>query len=102
MIKNYFRVAFRNIKRHKSFSFINVAGLAVGMACTILIGTYVYHELSYDRFNEKAGQIYRVGAQYTVRPFTIAVPTQLLPWPRPSFLTLLSVTTDPNSCLKPE
>ena len=60
MFKNYLKIAFRNIVRHKAYSFINIAGLAIGMASSILILLWVQHELSYDRWHEHAGQIYRV------------------------------------------
>ena len=60
MIKNYFFSALRSIRRHKIYSFINISGLAVGLACCILVSLYVGYELSYDRFHEKAGRIYRV------------------------------------------
>ncbi len=60
MFKNYFKTAFRNLKRHKGYSFINISGLALGMACTILILLWVQDELSYDRFNKNTDQIYRV------------------------------------------
>ena len=60
MFRNYLTVAFRNLVRHKVYSAINISGLAVGMACCILILLYVQDELSYDRFHEKADRIYRV------------------------------------------
>jgi len=60
MIKNYLKIALRNIKRHKAFSFINIAGLAIGMACCFLIYSYVQYELSYDKFHEDYKDIYRV------------------------------------------
>jgi predicted permease len=60
MIRNYLKVALRNISRHKGYSFINITGLAVGMACCILILLWVQDELSFDRFHENAGDIYRV------------------------------------------
>ncbi len=60
MLQNYLTVAWRNLNRHKGYAFINVAGLAVGMACCLLITVYVRHELSYDRYHARAGQIYRV------------------------------------------
>ncbi len=62
MFKNYLKVAFRNIIRHKAFSLLNIAGLAVGMASSILILLWVQHELSYDRFNVHADQTYRITA----------------------------------------
>lgn len=60
MIKNYLVVAMRNIFRHKSYSFINISGLAVGMACCIFIILFIQHEFSYDRHHTKADRIYKV------------------------------------------
>jgi len=60
MFKNYFKVALRNVIRHKAFSFINIIGLTVGLVCTILILLWVQNETSYDRFHTNADQIYRV------------------------------------------
>jgi putative ABC transport system permease protein len=62
MIKNYFKIALRNLWKHKGFSAINIVGLASGLACFILIALYVADELSYDRYNEKATRIYRLNA----------------------------------------
>jgi len=60
MLKNYFKVALRNIKKQKSFSFINIFGLAVGIAAFWLITLYVTDEWSYDRYNTHADRIFRV------------------------------------------
>ncbi|MFX0152825.1 MAG: ABC transporter permease [Candidatus Hodarchaeota archaeon] len=60
MLKNYLKITFRNIKRHKAFSFISMAGLIVGMTCFILILLFIRYELSYDMFHENADNIYRV------------------------------------------
>ena len=60
MFKNYLKIALRNIKRNKGYSFINIAGLSVGLTCCILILLYVKYELSYDRYHENADNIYRV------------------------------------------
>ncbi len=60
MLKNYLKIALRNIKRHKGYSLINIVGLAIGMACCILILLWVQDELSFDRFHENADDIYRV------------------------------------------
>ena len=60
MLKNYFKIAYRNLKRHKGYTAINVLGLAAGMAACLLIGLFVQDELNYDRFHEKADRIYRV------------------------------------------
>lgn len=63
MYKNYFTIAWRTFLKSKGYSFINIAGLAVGLAACLLIGLYVKHELSYDRFHEKATRIYRVNME---------------------------------------
>jgi putative ABC transport system permease protein len=60
MYKSYFKIAWRNLWKHKSLSFINIFGLATGMACSLLIFLFVAHELSYDRFNKDADLIHRV------------------------------------------
>ncbi len=60
MFKSYLKIAIRNILRHKGFSFINIAGLALGMTCFILIFFLVRDELSFDRFHEHTDDIYRV------------------------------------------
>ncbi|MEO1052779.1 MAG: ABC transporter permease [Bacteroidota bacterium] len=60
MFKNYIKIAFRGLSRNKVFSFINIAGLALGMACCMLIFLYVNDELSYDKFQEKADRMHRV------------------------------------------
>ena len=59
MIKNYLKIAFRVIKKHKGYSFINITGLAVGIACCVLILLWVQDELSYDRFHKNYTEIYR-------------------------------------------
>jgi putative ABC transport system permease protein len=61
MFKNYAKIALRNFLRHKGFSFINIFGLAVGVACCLMIVLFVLDELSFDRYHENAEQIYRVG-----------------------------------------
>jgi putative ABC transport system permease protein len=58
MFRNYFKIAFRNFLRHKGYTFINMAGLAIGIACCILIMLWVQDELSYDRFHENAEDLY--------------------------------------------
>lgn len=60
MLKNYFKIAFRNLSKYKGYSFINISGLAIGISLCILILTYVKHELSYDSFHEAKDQIVRV------------------------------------------
>ncbi|HEY4206078.1 MAG TPA: ABC transporter permease [Puia sp.] len=60
MFKNNLLIAWRNLKNNKAFSFINISGLAIGLATCLLILLYVVDELSYDKYNEKADRIYRV------------------------------------------
>jgi len=60
MFKNYSKVALRNLRKHKGYAIINIAGLAAGMAVCILILLWVQDEANYDRFNANADQIYRV------------------------------------------
>ncbi|MDB5262619.1 MAG: hypothetical protein JWQ14_1900 [Adhaeribacter sp.] len=60
MFQNYFKIALRNLWRHKALSAINIFGLAIGMACSILILLWVQDELSYDRFHAQADNLYRI------------------------------------------
>jgi putative ABC transport system permease protein len=60
MFQNYLKATFRNLLKHKPYTFINIAGLALGMTCCLLILLYVQHELSYDRFHAQADRLYRV------------------------------------------
>ena len=60
MIHNYLKIAFRNIRRHKGYSFINIAGLAIGMACCILLVLYIHSELNIDRYHLKGDRIFRL------------------------------------------
>lgn len=64
MFKNYLKVAWRSVLRQKSYAFINVAGLSIGLACSFFILLWVTHETSYDRFHEDGDQIYRVGHHF--------------------------------------
>lgn len=63
MLKNYIKVAFRNLVRQKGYAILNVTGLAVGFASVILIGLYVADEISFDRFHPKADRTYRIVQQ---------------------------------------
>ncbi|MCF0049106.1 ABC transporter permease [Dyadobacter sp. LJ53] len=60
MLKNYFKIAWRNIVRQKAYSVLNIAGLSIGMACSILILLWVQNELSFDRFHARADQLFRL------------------------------------------
>ncbi len=64
MVKNYFRTALRNLFKYPGFSLINLLGLAMGMACCILILLFVRYELSYDAYHENADRIYRVTREW--------------------------------------
>jgi putative ABC transport system permease protein len=64
MIKNYLKIAFRNLTRQKGYSFINITGLAIGMACAIFILLWVQDELSYDGFHKNKDNIFRVAALF--------------------------------------
>lgn len=60
MLKNYFKIALRNITKHKGYAFINIAGLAIGLASCIIIMLFVLDEFSYDRYHENNDRIYRI------------------------------------------
>lgn len=60
MLRNYLKIAVRSLKRRKSYAFINIAGLAAGLACCMVILLYVHNESSYDRYHQDADRLYRV------------------------------------------
>src|ERR1700720_2564833 len=60
MIRNYLKIAFRNLSKNKVLSFINIFGLATGIACSLLIILFIKDELSFDKFNKNPERIYRV------------------------------------------
>lgn len=62
MIKNYFKIAWRNLLKNKGFTAINIIGLALGIGCFIMISMFVIDELSYDRYHENADRIYRINS----------------------------------------
>jgi putative ABC transport system permease protein len=64
MVKNYFKIAFRRLLKSKLFTLINIIGLTIGIASCLLISLFMINELSYDRFNQNAGRIFRVVMQY--------------------------------------
>ncbi len=64
MLKNYFKIALRSLTKYKGYTVINMLGLTVGITTCILICLYIQHELSYDRFHEKAADIYRLDNTY--------------------------------------
>lgn len=73
MIKNYFKIALRNMLKNKAFASINIFGLAVGFTCCLLISLFLLDELSYDKFPKDAGNIYRVELTLENRDFYSAV-----------------------------
>lgn len=89
MFRNYLKVALRIIHRQKGYSIINVSGLALGMACCLLILLYVQHELSYDQFHENKERIYRIvptwissnGVHEYTRIAPAAIPAMLADFP---------------------
>jgi len=66
MFSNYIKIAWRNLMKHKLFSFINVMGLSIGISVCFIIMVFVQDELSYDRFNEKADRMYRIAFRATM------------------------------------
>ena len=86
MLKTYFKIAYRNLIKHKAYSIINISGLAIGMAASILILLWVQNELSYDKFHKNAGQIYRITADASgydrtdlMSPLLATIPALALP-----------------------
>jgi putative ABC transport system permease protein len=65
MISNYLKLAWRNFRKNPLFSFINVAGLAIGLTCVLLVVLFVKNELSFDRFHEKGPQLYSITTTIT-------------------------------------
>lgn len=76
MLRNLLKISLRNLLRHRANSLIAISGLSIGMACCILVGFYVWHELSYDRFHTKAHRIYRL--VYPTEPKQLAPLAPLL------------------------
>ena len=65
MFRNYFKTAMRNLRKNKLYSAINIFGLTVGLTACLLIGVYINHELSYDKFNVNASRIVRATMEYS-------------------------------------
>ncbi|HVX25775.1 MAG TPA: ABC transporter permease, partial [Parafilimonas sp.] len=60
MLKNFFKTTFRNLRKHKGYSFLNIFGLAIGIACAGFIFLWVEDELNFDQFNTKKDNLYRI------------------------------------------
>jgi len=67
MFKNYFKIALRSMRNHKGYSFINIAGLAIGIACGMLILLYVQYEFGYDSFHKDTDRIFRVNMEFMAK-----------------------------------
>src|SRR4029079_10193011 len=65
MVKNYLKIAWRNLTKNKVFSIINISGFAIGLTCFVLIAVFVINELSYDKYPAEAKNIYRVNLSVT-------------------------------------
>ena len=75
MLKSYFKIAFRNIRKYKGYSFINIAGLTIGMACFFLILVWVYDELNYDTFHTHSDRICRIILKKADNPSDPGIPS---------------------------
>jgi putative ABC transport system permease protein len=73
MIRNYLKIAFRNLVKHKSFSFINITGVAIGLACFLLLTLYVKDELSYDRHHTHADRIFRLNRTFLSKDGSVSL-----------------------------
>ncbi len=97
MFKNYLKIALRNLKKYKGFSFINIAGLAIGITCCLLILLLVREEISFDRFHEHNDQIYRVinqhpGQFYMGTDYLAVTPAPLAPAMMAEFPEVVTAT----------
>jgi putative ABC transport system permease protein len=73
MYRNYLKIAIRNLLKNKLFSFINISGVAIGLACFLLLALYVKDELSYDRFHTNADRIYRLSRTFLSKDGTASI-----------------------------
>jgi putative ABC transport system permease protein len=64
MFRSYIKIAWRNLKKNKAFSFINILGLSVGLTCCMLITLYIFHETSYDKHHQHADRLYQLGTNF--------------------------------------
>jgi len=97
MLTHYLKIAIRNMAKNKVYTFINIGGLAIGMACTLLIVLFVKNELSYDRHNNDAANIYRVVKDFVNNDGTrlpdATSPAALAPAMRKEMPEVAAVTT---------
>ena len=101
MIKNYLTVAVRNIARNKTFSAINIIGLAIGMACCVLIFSAVHQQWSFDRFHENRDAIFRVLTREITKEgavaFSVKQPRELAAALQDAFPEIVYTTRFSNS-----
>src|SRR6476646_7512661 len=64
MIRNYFKIAWRHLRKNKLYAFVTVLGLSIGIASCLLIGVYILNEMSFDRFHKNSDRIVRVTMDY--------------------------------------
>src|ERR1700753_1581542 len=67
MISNYIKIAWRNLMKSKFFSFVNIFGLSVGLACCMLIALYLNYETGYDSYQKNAKNLYQVGTSFVTK-----------------------------------
>src|SRR5690242_16173264 len=82
MFRNYLLISLRSLRKHRSYSIINIAGLGLGLAACLLLVTWIVHEMSYDKFHQQAARIYRSSMEYSFggqTAKTAVSPTALLP-----------------------
>lgn len=80
MFKNYLKIALRNLRKQKGHAFINIAGLAVGMACCLLILLYVQYELSFDQYHQNKNRLYRLATRIQGAAFDNGIAKVNGPW----------------------
>lgn len=89
MLRHHLLTSYRNLRKHKTYTVINITGLAIGLASCLLIALFLYHELSYDRFHEASPNIYRINTIYTDNSGTATpmanTPPALVPQTRGTF-----------------
>jgi putative ABC transport system permease protein len=96
MIKNYLTIAWRNLLRKKGYSFINISGLAIGIASSIIIMLFVQDELSYDRYHENADNIYRIVMKASMQGNSLHAPIT----PAPMAATILADYPEVRSAVR--
>src|SRR5258706_16412793 len=96
MLFNYLKIAWRNLIKSKTFSFLNIFGLAAGLTCCMLISIYLLHEFSYDSYQPDAKNIYEIGTTFPMnhKDFTLAaVPAPMAATVKKEFPEVRQYTT---------